>query len=126
MGLSEKDKNEWEKVLREGDLMKEGDSIVESVKGDYYYLGQNRGTYFFTNEAVIFVSGFGGTSAVLPYKNIKEIKKCFVGPFIPTGIKKEKLQKKKKLTKVSFFYLFFFNLVLQFNIIRFMCCSVSS
>ncbi|MDE5777178.1 MAG: hypothetical protein K2I10_01505 [Lachnospiraceae bacterium] len=107
MGLSEKDKNEWEKVLREGDLMKEGDSIVESVKGDYYYLGQNRGTYFFTNEAVIFVSGFGGTSAVLPYKNIKEIKKCFVGPFIPTGIKvtvfdEEKgKEKKHKLSLLS-------------------------
>lgn len=107
MGLSEKDKNEWEKVLREGDLMKEGDSIVESVKGDYYYLGQNRGTYFFTNKAVIFVSGFGGTSAVLPYKNIKEIKKCFVGPFIPTGIKvtvfdEEKgKEKKHKLSLLS-------------------------
>lgn len=87
MNLSEKDKKEWEELLMERELMNEGDSIVEYVKGDYYSFGQNRGRYFFTNESLIFISGLGGTVAVLPYRNIKEIKKCLVGPFIPTGVK---------------------------------------
>lgn len=87
MNLSEKDKKEWEDALRETELLKEDDSIVECVKGDYWSFGQNRGRFFFTNELLIFISGFGGTTAVLPYRNIKEIKKCFVGPFIPTGVK---------------------------------------
>lgn len=95
MSVNAKEKNEWEKALREMELLKEGDSIVEIVKGDYYSLGQNRGSYFFTNESLIFVSGFGATTAVLPYRNVKEIKKCFVGPFIPTGVKVTVFDEKK-------------------------------
>ena len=87
------------KKLKELELLKEGDFIVEMVKGDYYSFGQNRGSYFFTNEALIFVSGFGVTTAVLPYCNIKEIKKCFVGPFIPTGIKVTDFDEKKGKNK---------------------------
>lgn len=99
MSVNENNKNEWEKTLKEMDLLKEGDSIVEIVKGDYYSFGQNRGSYFFTNEALIFVSGFGVTSVVLPYRNVKEIKKCFVGPFIPTGIKVTVFDEKKGKNK---------------------------
>ena len=99
MNLSEKDKKEWEDLLREREVMKEGDAIVEYVKGDYYSLGQNRGRYFFTNESLIFVGGFGVTIAVLPYRNIKEIKKCFVGPFIPTGVKVTVFDEKKGKNK---------------------------
>lgn len=47
MSLDEKDKNEWEQTLKEMNLLKEGDSIVEEVKGDYYSFGQNRGRYFY-------------------------------------------------------------------------------
>lgn len=99
MNLSEKDKKEWEDLLREREVMKEGDAIVEYVKGDYYSLGQNRGRYFFTNESLIFVGGFGVTIAVLPYRNIKEIKKCFVGPFIPTGVRVTVFDEKKGKNK---------------------------
>ena len=99
MSLSEKEKQEWEDALRETELLKEGDSIVEYVKGDYWSFGQNRGRYFFTNESLIFISGFGGTTAVMPYRNIKEIKKCFVGPFIPTGVKLTVFDEKKGKNK---------------------------
>lgn len=77
-----------EKKLKELKLMDENDTIQKQVQGDYYSFGQNRGTYYFTEKAIIFFSGMAGSvTAVIPYEDVKEMKKCFVGPFIPTGIK---------------------------------------
>lgn len=45
------------------------------------------------------MSGFGVTTVVLPYRNVKEIKKCFVGPFIPTGVKVTVFDEKKEKTR---------------------------
>lgn len=100
MNLSMAKKKEWEDLLKEYDLIKEGESIEEHTAGDYYtLLDQKRGNYFFTQEAVIFVSGYGFNNVVMPYKDIKEMKKCFVGPFIPTGIKLSVINEKGKLKK---------------------------
>ena len=63
------------------------------------FFEQKRGNYFFTKDAVIFVSGYGVNNVVMPYKNMKEMKKCFVGPFIPTGIKLSVVDEKGKIKK---------------------------
>ncbi|MDD6224159.1 MAG: hypothetical protein PUB18_04070 [bacterium] len=88
MTLTEKKKNEWEKTLLKLKLMSEGDSIQKHTSGDLWnFTGQTRGNYFFTKEKMIFVSGFGVETFSIAYKDIKEIKKCMIGIFIPTGIK---------------------------------------
>lgn len=88
MALTEKKKNEWIDALRELGLLGATETFEEHTQGDYWTLfGQTRGNYFFTADKIIFVSGFGAEQIVIPYSNIKAMKKCFVGPFIPTGIK---------------------------------------
>ena len=88
MALTEANKVKWEETLRELELLGAEESIEEHTAGDHWpFTGQVRGNYFFTKEKMIFVSGFGLENFVIPYKNIKEIKKCMISLFIPTGIK---------------------------------------
>ena len=88
MTLTADKKNEWESTLIELKLMNQGDSIEENIQGDYWtFTGQTRGNYFFTKEKMIFISGWGIESFAIPYSDIKEIKKCMISLFIPTGIK---------------------------------------
>lgn len=87
MALTEQKKAEWEKTLRDLNLMEDNDSIVEHTAGDYWRLtSQTRGNYFFTKEKLIFVSGFGLDNFSINYSDIKEIKSCMVNFFIPTGM----------------------------------------
>lgn len=87
MNLSEQKKQEWEKTLRELQLMEENDVIEEHTAGDYWWLiSQTRGNFFFTKEKFIFVSGFGLDNFAVKYTDIKEIKKCMITLFLPTGI----------------------------------------
>lgn len=88
MALKEADKAKWEETLRELDLIGTEEKIEEHTAGDYWsFTGQVRGNYFFTKDKMIFISGFGLENFVIPYKNIKAIKKCMISLFIPTGIK---------------------------------------
>lgn len=92
MALSEKKKLEWEKTLRELGLMTETDTIEENVSGDYWEKvlltkSQIRGNFFFTKEKFIFVSAFGMNNLSFLYSEIKDLKKCMISVFIPTGIK---------------------------------------
>lgn len=89
MALTEDAKLKWTETLLELELMGEHDSIEAHTAGDYWEFmsGQKRGNFFFTNEKFIFVSGLGFSNFSIDYKNIREIQKTFVGPFIPTGIK---------------------------------------
>ncbi len=87
MALKESKKAEWEKTLKELNLMNEEDCIEEHTAGDYWHFGtQTRGNYFFTKEKFIFVSGFGVNNFSMKYTDIKEIKKSMVSLFMPTGI----------------------------------------
>lgn len=87
MKLSEKKKDEWEKTLKEAELIGASDSIEEHTQGDRWtFFSQSRGNFFFTKEKFVFVSGFGVNSFAINYSDIKELKKSMVGPFIPTGI----------------------------------------
>lgn len=91
MKLSSKQKENWEKTLKETNLMEENDVIEEHTQGDLWTLwSQSRGNYFFTKEKFIFVSGFGFESFSVAYGDISGVKTCNVGgliPIIPTGIK---------------------------------------
>lgn len=51
---------------------------------------------------MIFISGWGLEKIVIPYSKIKAMKKCFVGPFIPTGIKITALDESGKEKKYKF------------------------
>lgn len=87
MSLTEEQRLEFEKGLREAGLMEEGDVIEEHTAGDYYpMMQQTRGNYYFTRERLIFVSGWGATTLSVKYSDIREIKKSFVGPFLPFGV----------------------------------------
>lgn len=100
MALTEAKKQEWDKTLREIGLLEDGDVIEEHTAGDYWEItGQTRGNYFFTRDGMIFVSGFGITNFKIRYSDIREIKKTFVGPFIPTGIKITAMDPQKGKTK---------------------------
>lgn len=88
MALTEEKKLEWEQTLRDLKLMEEGDAIEEHTRGDYWFLtSQTRGNFFFTKEKFIFVSGFGVDNFSIKYSDIREIKKCMISLFIPTGFK---------------------------------------
>ena len=87
MQLTEAKRLEWEKTLKEVELMSAADEIIEHTQGDYWTFGsQTRGNYFFTNEKFIFVSGWGIKNFSINYSDIKGLKKSMIGPFIPTGI----------------------------------------
>lgn len=85
MALTEEEKLESEKFLREAKLIGEEDTIEEYTAGDYYpFIGQVRGQYYFTNKRIVFVGGLNNFS--LEYSCIRGIKKSFVGPFLPFGV----------------------------------------
>ena len=68
--------------------MEAEESIERHTAGDYWWFNtQKRGNFFFTKEKMIFISGFGMEKFAIKYKDIAGLKKCCVGPFIPTGIK---------------------------------------
>lgn len=92
-GLTQEEIKEINDNLKEASLMDKDDSVEIIEKGDYWekllcFSSQVRGIYYFTKKNVIFVGGFAGTTSFsIPYKNIKELKKCNVGLFIPCGVK---------------------------------------
>lgn len=92
MGYTEQKKREFEASFRENGMMSDTDTIVDSTKGDLWEnLSQIRGTYFFTQERLIFIGGLMGSSNFsAPYNKITELKLCNVGALIrllPTGIR---------------------------------------
>lgn len=101
MKLSEKQKDKWEKTLKELELMGADDVIEEHVQGDLWtFMSQVRGNYFFTKEKFIFAGGFGLDNFSVAYGDISGMKTCNVGgliPIIPTGIKISFLDSNGKL-----------------------------
>lgn len=101
MKLSEKQKLNWEKTLKESSLMDENDVIEEHTVGDLWtFYSQTRGNYFFTKEKFIFISAFGLEKFSVAYGDISGIKTCNVGgliPIIPTGIKVSFMDENGKL-----------------------------
>lgn len=91
MKLSNDKKMEWEKTLKELNLIHADDVIEEHVQGDLWsFMSQTRGNFFFTKEKLVFVSGLGVQSFSVAYGDIVDMKTCNVGgliPVIPTGIK---------------------------------------
>ena len=103
MALTEAKKNEWVKTLRELELLGAEESFEEHTAGDYWvFTSQTRGNLFFAHDKMIFISGWGVERIVIPYTNIRAMKKCFIGPFIPTGIKITALNEKGKEKKYKF------------------------
>lgn len=91
MALSEAKLMEVEQALKENpDFMTQDDHIEEHVKGDYwnglFNSTQTRGNFYFTKEKMIFVSGWGLNSFAIKYSDIREVRKCMISLFIPTGI----------------------------------------
>ncbi|MBD5452161.1 MAG: PH domain-containing protein [Lachnospiraceae bacterium] len=91
MKLAQSKKEQWEKTLRELELISADDVIEEHTQGDLWtFMSQTRGNYFFTKEKFIFVSGFGVETFSVAYGDISGLKTCNVGgliPIIPTGVK---------------------------------------
>ena len=84
MALSEKDKANWEKTLRELKLMEEGDEVEDQVVADYYekiliFKNQVKGNILFTRDRFVFCSTFGVNNVSVPYKDIKAISNCKAG-----------------------------------------------
>ena len=106
MDLTPERKAEIEQNLIENELIKQGDHLVHSERGDYWekllcFYSQVRGYYYCTTECLVFVGGFAGSTFwSVRYKDIKKFEKCTVGPFIPTGIRitfyDEKMGKDRK------------------------------
>lgn len=88
MNLSPQKREELENTLRENGFMSAEDSIEETEKGDYYpsSMNQVRGSYYFTHEKIIFISGWGTHSFAIKYTDILTIEKSFVGLFMPFGV----------------------------------------
>ncbi|MBO5353113.1 MAG: hypothetical protein J6J42_10105 [Lachnospiraceae bacterium] len=84
MALSEKDKANWEKTLKELKLMEEGDEVEAQVVADYYekvliFRNQVKGNLLFTRDRFVFCSTFGVNNVSVPYKEIKTISNCKAG-----------------------------------------------
>lgn len=87
MALTEEQRLEIEKTLKEVELMSADDVLEDCVKGDYYsMMKQIRGQYYFTRERVVFMSGWGLETFGINYTDIRDIKKSTVGPFMPFGV----------------------------------------
>jgi len=100
MAKTESNIEEWEKVLKEAELIEEGESIERHTNGDYWsFTGQARGNYFFTADKMVFISGLGMESFAIRYADITGIKKCMIGMFLPTGIKVTATDPKKGKSK---------------------------
>jgi len=100
MKLTEAKKLEWEKTLKEINLIEAADSIEEHTQGDLWSFGsQSRGNFFFTKEKFVFVSGFGLNNFAINYSDIKGLKKSMINFFIPTGITVTALDPEKGKTK---------------------------
>ena len=102
--MSEEKLKECEQYLKEGNLLDDNDKLLIVEKGDYwekilFFNMQSRGYYYFTKKSIIFIGDLGATKFKVSYKNIKEIKKCNVGLFIPTGIKLTVFDEKKNKDK---------------------------
>lgn len=75
--------------------LREGEEILETVKGDYWrkdFLGKSqiRGKFVFTNKRIIFEAGLiKAMSAHYEWEgaDIAAVNACSVGLLIPTGIK---------------------------------------
>lgn len=85
--MSENKLKEIEEGLKKLNLMDESDIIEKDVAGDYWRINkQIRGHYYFTNERVVFMSGWGLESFSFKYADIKEIKKSNISLFMPFGV----------------------------------------
>lgn len=75
-------------LLTSTDLWDGSDELLANTSGDLWEMVilQTHGRYFFAKNKVIFISGYGTNRFAIPYKDIVEIKKTFVGPFMPFGI----------------------------------------
>ena len=102
--MTEEKLKECEQYLKESNLLEDKDKLLIVEKGDYwekilFFNMQSRGYYYFTEKCIIFIGDLGATKFKVSYKNIKEIKKCNVGLFIPTGIKLTVFDEKKNKDK---------------------------
>ena len=102
--MTEEKLKECEQYLKEGNLLEDNDKLLIVEKGDYwekilFFNMQSRGYFYFTKKCIIFIGDLGATKFKAPYKSIKDIKKCNVGLFIPTGIKLTVFDEKKNKNK---------------------------
>lgn len=92
MKSSEQERLEIENTLKEGNFINKNDSLELTEKGDYWekfllFRQQVRGYYYFTKEKIVFLGGLASSTQLsISYKDIKNIKKCQVGLFVPCGI----------------------------------------
>lgn len=93
MGHPPSNANEMFASLKDNNLIAQDEVLETAEKGDYYerllcFYSQVRGAYYFTDRSVVFVGGFAGTTNwAVRYADIRRIKKCSVGPFLPFGVK---------------------------------------
>ena len=93
MGHPPMNANEKFASLKEISLIGSDEVLEAAERGDYYermlcFYNQVRGAYYFSNKSVSFMGGFAGTvNWTVKYPDIKRIKKCPVGLFLPFGIK---------------------------------------
>lgn len=103
--LTQKEINEIETALKEQNLIDKDDFLEATFKGDYWekfliFNSQVRGYYYFTKKSIVFIGGaLGSTKWVIPYESIKELKKCTIALFMPTGIKIEYYDETKSKLK---------------------------
>ena len=81
-----------QKNLTEAGLMEADDKLLDFVQCSYLEkinlvrIGKwKQGWLFFTERKIICLVGFVGEKIVIPYKDIREIEKCYQGLF-PMGI----------------------------------------
>lgn len=104
--LTKKDLLEIENNFKEAEMIDKDDTLEVTDKGDYwekfiFFHNQIRGYYYYTKKKLIFIGGaLGSTQFIIPYEIIKNISKCNVAIFMPTGIKLEVFDEQKgKLKK---------------------------
>lgn len=99
--MDDKTRTEIEESLREASLMDEDDSLLNLFRGDYYETFlvlrlQTRGYYYITKKSIIFIGGLASSVIkVIPYQNIKFMKKYRLFFMLPFGIKIVSYDEKK-------------------------------
>ncbi|MBP3702866.1 MAG: hypothetical protein J6I65_03665 [Lachnospiraceae bacterium] len=91
MALKEKQRQKWEEVLKELNLMEANDTVEDAVMANNReMMSWYKGNLIFTKERIVFYSGALGTSTFsIKYSDIRTIGKCMVSGFVPMGIKLE-------------------------------------
>lgn len=88
MNTNEKKLEKWKSKLIKADLLQDGEQIIDVIDGDYWRRRiKSSGHIVFTDRKFLFCGRFMTNLLPINYHDVVSLKRCFIGPFLPTGVR---------------------------------------